>query len=249
MVHCVLCEDEPSHRKQLRQLLEQELQSRNLVYEIAEYDSGEWLLNDLEHGRQQVDILFMDIFLGAVDGIQAARRIRETDPFVQIVYVTQSDKFALEGYDVCAVGYLIKPIQPLRFREVMDRAVEQVLEQEHAYIALLHHGKLQKLPLRRILFVESRKNNLVIHTQDGDIVAKGKLDDFEHSLPEEGFIRIHKSYLVNIAFIGQHVKNEVKLVNGQCLPISRSHAEEVRAILMDYLLRHGVRIYGKLDPV
>ena len=77
MVHCVLCEDEPSHRKQLRQLLEQELQSRNLVYEIAEYDSGELLLNDLEHGRQQVDILFMDIFLGAVDGIQAARRIRE----------------------------------------------------------------------------------------------------------------------------------------------------------------------------
>lgn len=247
LISCVICEEESLHRTQLRRLVEQDLTARNVGYEIAEYASVENMLCDLERGRQHMDLLFMDILLSTLDGVQTSRQIRERDPYVQIVYVTQSDRFALDGYDVWAAGYLVKPIQPLRFREVMDRAVGQVLQQEHDILVLMHHTKLQRIDIRHIFYVESHKNNLLIHTQDGNLITKGKLDDFESKLPEDTFIRIHKSYLVNIRFIRQHVKNEVQLVTGQYLPISRSHAETVRASLVDYLLRHGVRTYGKLD--
>lgn len=221
MIKIAICDDE----KNIRDYLSGLIRKQNMECEITEYASAsEYLLTDREN-----DLLFLDIEMRAgsseIDGMELAREIRSKNTVKQpiIIFVTGYEKYVYDSFDVNAFQYLLKPVNEEKFSEVFQRAVKQVFseqEQEKRNLVLQHHNINKVLPLMSIYYIESQNHKVVIHTKDEELEFYAKLEDLEMELQAQ-FYRIHRGYLINLAYVDEYNKTEVTLVNGAKLLISK----------------------------
>lgn len=221
MIKIAICDDE----KNIRDYLSNLIRKQNMECEITEYASAsEYVLTD-----RKDDLLFLDIEMKSaspsMDGMELAREIRSRDMIKQpiIIFVTGYETYVYDSFDVNAFQYLLKPVNEQKFSEVFQRAVKQVLlEQEQAKRNLvLQHQNINKvIPLMSIYFIESQNHKVVIHTKNEELEFYAKLEDLEMELQGQ-FYRIHRGYLINLAYVDEYSKAEVTLVNGAKLLISK----------------------------
>ena len=178
------------------------------------------------------DILLLDIEMGAMDGITMAKKVRQDNESVQMVFITGFADYISEGYEVAALHYLMKPVKQDKLFAVLDRAVASIQKTERV-ILLPGGGEMLRLTISQVQYVEAFSHTVAIITGTDTIQVKMPISEVERLLGE-GFIRCHRSYLVGLKHISRLSKTEVVLDNGKTLPLSRSAAPLVHKAFISY---------------
>lgn len=196
-----ICEDSLIDREILKSALHQYFREIHEDVEIIEYTSAETMASDVEEGYADggVELLFLDIFMEGLNGMQAAHKLRELGSKVAIVFLTASPDFAIESYEVQAEGYLLKPFDETKLRELLSR----ILKTERKRRIAVKVGRQFRYPYTdEIIYIESSGHTIKIHQKDGtELSVLEKLNDIEKRINEKRFLRCNQSYLVNMDFI------------------------------------------------
>lgn len=201
--------------------LERALEARHIQGQFFEFSSGEGLLGWLEHHAGELDLVFLDMEMGELDGMETARRLRAADAGLQLVFVTGYADHVFDGYSVGALGYLLKPPTAEQLEAVLDRAqAALVRDLDRAYIC--RSGDIRyRIPIANILYFVSDRRQVTCVTEGRDYTFYGKLDGVAEEVGD-GFVRIHQRYLVRSGAVDRIEGSEVVLRDGQRLPVSRS---------------------------
>ncbi len=233
MLQIAICDDEQFYREKIKYLLEEYLQAKGMLYTLHLFLSGEDFLEQCEN-NVRFDIVFLDISMEEVDGIQAAQRIRSFHSDTYIVFVTAFIDYALEGYKVNAVRYLMKDTLEIALEECMN-AILQKMQVARVTFSFLEGEK--RLYTDNILYVESRGHKSIFHYMESEMVSYqiyDKLDSVERNLEGYGFLRIHKSYLVNMKHIRKISNYIVSLDTGEELHVPRLRFQAVKEGFVAY---------------
>jgi DNA-binding LytR/AlgR family response regulator len=175
------------------------------------------------------DILLLDIEMGAMDGVTMAKRVRQDNEAVQIVFITGYSDYIAEGYEVAALHYLMKPVNREKLLTVLDRAMEK-RKQEERCLNLEAYGEMVRIPFYEIRYLDVHQNYVTVHAK-ADYTVKRTLSDFEKEL-DDRFCRVGRGMILNLKYIQRVTKTEVRLSEGTVLPLPRGAYEPLnRAII------------------
>ena len=197
-------------------------------------------MSDENMQRYLADVYFLDLDMGFA-GMQAAEMLKKRNPDTNIIFVSDREDLVFQAIRCHPFRYIRK----CRLQEELEEAVQAVLwklgKEEKKFEIILKDGKIQILN-RQIIYIESDKHYVKIHSVNQQYKLRGKLSDYERRLKEYGFIRIHVSYLVNMRYIYKVGTTNLTLDDGRVLPISRAKLREVKPVYLDYIQNS---VYGK----
>ena len=224
-----IAEDDEASCKLLQAYLKTYSEKTGVVFEIDCFPDGMKLVNAY---KPVYDLLLLDIEMPLLDGMSAARRIRKLDQNVFIIFITNMAKYAINGYEVNALDYVLKPVNYFAFSMKLDKVAMAVQRQEKKNLMVDTEEGIMKIPEMDITYIEVINHRLLIHTLEQTYRAKGSLSEIEHSLSEYHFVRCNKGYLVNLRHINL-IKTDTVVVAGEELIISRRKRNEFMQALMD----------------
>lgn len=204
---------------------------KQLQIETSIFHSGMELMKQLSN---RFDIIFLDIEMDGMDGIETAREIRKAGSDAVIVFITNMAQYAINGYEVGALDYVLKPVTYYSFSVRMDRAVLRVDKREPKELLLNLQDGVRRLRTDEIHYVEVQNRLLQYHTEHGIFQVRGTLQAAEAQLKSEHFVRCNHWYLVNLKYVSEIRKNLV-VVAGNELEISRRNKTAFLSALTDYM--------------
>lgn len=228
MLHIGICDDEIEVRDALHSSLEHILRSEeNKVF--YEFSSGEGIVKWISRHPDEMDILFLDIELKGISGMEAAKLIRQHDSKLLIVFVTGYADFVFDGYSVQAMDYIVKPIKEDKLYHVIKNAKNILENQKPQTFIVQNTDGIYKIFKKDILYFYSDKRLVKLVTKEHEYAFYGKLDEVQKQLGS-GFIRIHQRYLVRGNAVLKVEKSSIT-IGDKCLPISRSmHKSAIMAL-------------------
>lgn len=240
MFRIAICEDEQVQREYLKTLLEtwKKLSGEKVLVDI--YTSAEQFLFETEE-EEVYDLLLLDIQMGEMNGVELARKVREKDVKVAIVFLTGIKDYAIEGYEVGAVRYLLKPVKEAEFLELLAHISQEVKEQKEDWFLFQAEGMTNRVPYSDILYVEADGHYVVLKavcrgTEDN--VKEWKWKTSFSSLSEElevkGFFLLRRGLYVNLAQVSQIGKTECILECGEVLPVSKARYQALNEAFIAY---------------
>ncbi|MFR6582838.1 MAG: LytR/AlgR family response regulator transcription factor [Ruminococcus sp.] len=224
-----ICDDFAADRKYLSSLCEKDGAGITvIVYRFQNLHQQKIFLFYYAE-KKDFDILLLDIEMGAMDGVTMARKLRQDNQTVQIIFITGYADYISDGYEVDALHYLMKPIQEEKLFAVLDRAVTKLIKNEKV-LNIISQGEMIRLPICQINYAEVNSNYITIHSQQ-TITLKMTLSELEKKL-DSHFFRAGRSALVNLEKISRVTKKEIYLQDGSIIPLPRGAYEKVnRAII------------------
>lgn len=200
----------------------------------AVFLTGEELCEAMESGAY-FDLILLDIELGSTNGVSVGKTLRDwlNNQRTRIIFISSKTQYAMELFQVHPFNFLVKPVEEDKLIADINVLMETV-ETESRCFEFQSGREHLRISYGDILFFESRGRKLVVHTRKASYDTYGRLDDVEREAPE-GFIRIHKSYLVNDLYVHRWNPDEAELVTGEVLRVSKSHKKMVR----EYFLEKG----------
>lgn len=229
-----VCDDEPVQVEGNAKLIDRWASARGIAVNMDTFSGAEEFL--LRRSEKHVyDLAVLDIKMNEMTGIELAKRLRETDSVMQIIFVTAFPEYAPQGYDVSALNYLIKPYKPQELFKALDRAYDFFKRKESEALVLSDEGRIMRIPYYEILYCEIKGHYFTIYTLSmGQFQVKMKMDELLSVLDRNLFVRCHRSYIINIACAAVVTRFDIKLKNGETIPLSRSHIQPVRALFLEY---------------
>ena len=191
-------------------------------------------LNFVEDYDGNLDVIFLDIEMPHMDGMTAAKKIREKDQALGIVFVTNMAQYAIHGYEVNAIDFIVKPVSYYVFTDKLNKAIRfSRLNMEKDFV-IQTEDSIIKLTSSQIIYVEKDKNYLVFHTKQGVYRSRGTISELEQQLSGEGFSECINGCLVNLKYVTKMEKDTV-WVDEVPLPITRRRKKEFKEDFMKYL--------------
>ncbi|MCR5452684.1 MAG: LytTR family DNA-binding domain-containing protein [Lachnospiraceae bacterium] len=231
MINLAIVEDEDHFARELSEYISRYEKETGSVISVTRFCDGDEIV---ENYTGKYDIILMDIQMKFMDGMTAAEKIREFDKDVVIIFITNMINYAIRGYQVDALDYILKPIEYFPFSQKLERAIGRVKNRETHVLAINTKEGIVKLELDEIFFIESERHNLIYHTRDNDYVTRAKLTDVEESVNGLGFFRSNKGCLVNMRHV-DGVKDNCVVIGGVLLPIARARKNDFMSALADYI--------------
>lgn len=221
MLRIGICDDISDARLALQSALERVLEPQRREAQFFAFSSGEGLLQWLAHHAGELDLVFLDIEMGQLDGMETARRLRADDPDLQLVFVTGYAEYVFDGYSVGALGYLLKPPKPEQIEDILNRAQAALCRgMEHTFVC--RNGDTHyRIPVGRILYFVSDRRKVTCVTPEREYTFYSKLDQVAAEVGG-GFVRLHQRYLARAAAVERVEGSEAVLADGTRLPISRA---------------------------
>ena len=231
MIRIALVEDEESYVETLRSFLSRYERERGERLQITVFSDGDEIALGY---RSEYDVILMDIEMRFMDGMTAAEEIRKVDPEVIIIFITNSPQYAIKGYAVDALDYVLKPLTYFAFSQRIDRALERLGNRARKYLTVSMRGGTRKLDVSRLWFVEVRDHDLIYHTDEGLITTTGTMREAEKTLGECAFFRCNKGYLVNLEHVDS-ISEDSAVVHGEIVQVSRARKKAFLDALNNYL--------------
>ena len=235
LINIAVCDDEEYYRLKIKQILIQYLEQCNIEYRIDSFSAAEELYEQFI-SQTKYNIVFLDINMKEMNGIEVAYKLRSYNCDVFIAFVTGYINYALEGYKVDAIRYILKDNLDISINECMDTIIRRMKillnKMEFNFI----EGKRQ-IYIDKILYIESHKHKLIFRVQETDLKEYEmyeKLDNIELKVNEYGLLRIHKSYLVNMKYIKRINHYKVILISDDELPVPKPRYQDVREVFLIY---------------
>lgn len=230
MIRIAICEDE----KETQDLVEDYINNilNDMEYEIAKYSSGEELL---QSNLKDIDILLLDIQMGQLNGMDTARKIREVDNKMEIIFITSLIDYVQEGYEVRAYRYLLKSIELDELKKHILACINDIEKNKNHYILIKNKSNTYKIYSNEITYIEVQKKNMLIHTINRDFDVRYSLEKVEKDLNLDKFVRCHKSFLVNLTYVENIKSNIAILESGEEIPVSRYRYKEVKEQFLKFI--------------
>lgn len=238
MINIAICDDEKIFLEQVFEIVSNLLKENEIKFEIDSFISGEDLLKEIESGNIRYDIIFLDIIMANGDGIEVGKKIKEIDENIYIVYISSSKEFLLDGYDVGAFNYILKPIDENRLKSQIFKLLEKIRKNEEV-LEINKAGIIIKLKIEDIKYCEVKNRIITIFYKEEIIEYYDTIRELEKNLIGYSFIRPHRSYLVNPRYIFKIQQNDLVLDNGESIPISRLKIKKVKEEFKKYIKRMG----------
>ncbi|MBP5200513.1 MAG: response regulator transcription factor [Schwartzia sp.] len=227
-----IVEDDKMDMARLRQIVEAKLQEREDDSTVQCFSSGEDFLRAFSPGKY--GLIFLDNYIGGTLGINLAQKVRAMDPRTALVFVSMSAEFAISGFEVQALHYLIKPVTPDEIDKVFDRLRNTTAPLPQS-IDLVSEYQSMTVPIDSINYIEVLDKACMIHGADFDFKSYLSLEKLLALLPEERFLRTHRSYVVNLSSIRRMAATNFTLKNDDKIPIGRAYQNECKKTYMQYL--------------
>ncbi len=234
MLQIAIVEDEDLYAEQLSEYMEKFQEEYNQEIRITRFRDGDQIV---ENYKGNFDIILMDIQMKFMDGMSAAEEIRKMDKDVIIMFITNMTQYAIRGYEVDALDYILKPVSYFSFAQKLDRAIRRLGNRESHTVVLNLTNGIVKIKIEDIYYIESEGHNLVYVTKNGEVRMRAKMQDAEDTLLQYGFFRSHKGYLVNMEYV-EGIKDGNCLIHKQELPISRGRKNDFLKALAVYMGDH-----------
>lgn len=231
MINVALIEDDDGAAEVIRKFLDRFTAEKRVKFNLARYGDA---VGFLANFNSNFDIVLMDIELPDLSGMEAAKKLREIDKSVVLIFVTNMAQFAVKGYEVDAMDFIVKPVDYFVFSVKLQRALDRVTIGGEIKLRVKTENGVVGLLSSRIKYVESVKHIVVYHTTDGDYRSYGTLRDVELSLGASNFVRCNNCYLVNLRYVNC-VRGYTAVVDGEELLISHPRRSEFVRALGNYL--------------
>lgn len=230
MIRIAVVEDEDHYREQLVEYLRRFEQDKRVNLEIETYSDGDGIV---ENYKGQFDIILLDVQMKFMDGMSAAEEIRKMDAEVVIIFITNMPQFAIKGYAVDALDYILKPISYFQFSERLKRAIDRMEKRESYYITIRVKEGIKRLKVSDIFYVENQGHNLIYSTIDGEFMTTGTMKDLEQELSSFNFFRGHRGFLMNLEHV-EGLKGNEAIVKGIELPVGRTRRKALLEALSEF---------------
>lgn len=231
MISLAIVEDEKIYADKLIEYINQYKKESGHEIKVTWFQDGYDIVEDYQ---SEFDIIFLDIQMKFMDGMTAAKKIREKDDNVILMFVTNMTNYAIRGYEVSALDYIVKPVKYFAFSQKLERAIKKIKNNQQRFLSIPVEKGVWKINIEEIMYIESQGHNLVYKTKEKEIVSRGVLKEAEKLLISYGFFRNSKSFLVNMKYV-EGVKENYCVVNGNLLPISRSYKKDFMKTLLEYM--------------
>lgn len=228
MLSIAICDDEKNICQYIEKRTVECLAKADEEADIKVFYDGSDLLANCKDNPTGFDIIFLDIKMKTINGVECAKLLRETGVESLIVFVTSSAEYVFTGYEVKAFRYILKTDLVNAFDRIFGECLEELRKKVVDFFSVKTASEVRNIPLNDILYFESNRRVLIIHTRKEEVSYYGKLDDVEKGLAEKDFIRTHQSFLVNALKIKSVKKDSVELSDGEVLPVSKSKATAVK---------------------
>ena len=230
MVSIAIVEDDRAYAETLQGYLEQYSAEHQADLRFRNFYDG---LAFLDGYRSDFDILLMDIEMPVLDGMSTARRIRKIDPHVVIMFITSMAQYAVKGYEVGALDFMLKPVSYAIFSQKLQKAIQLAKRNRQAYLLLPVNGTQLRVSIPSILYIEVSGHRLQMYTEAGSYRVSLSLKDLEAMLAGYSFARCNQCYLVNLRHV-EEFRGDAVVVGGHMLQVSRPRRKDFQMALANY---------------
>ena len=207
------------------------LSTYSINYKIYEFSSGEELLSNYP---KDLDILIMDIQMKIINGMDTARKIREFDQNLEIIFMTSFSEFMQDGYEVKAYRYILKPISERKISRNILPCINEIMKKKNNYLTINVKNYVDRIKIDSIVYIETDRPNILIYTNDNKYTTKMSISKIDKILREHGFFRCHNSYIVNLKLVESMNSNTLK-IGEKYIPISKYRVKELKLALTNIL--------------
>lgn len=231
-MNIAICDDDSSERQALAGLLQQYGEENNIAITLCGYDSGEAFLSDYD--TTMPVIVFLDIYMNGLSGVETAKQLRLTDEDVRIIFVTTSDVHYSNGFSVEATHYLVKPATYDQVAECMRRCKITISLEKTLKVKV--RGKELSIPHKDIFYIEAVRNGTLIHHKGGSTKVYLPFSDIISGFSDDKFLRCHRAFMVNLDKVDRAVEDDFFMKNGEKVPIRQTDVAKLRAYYFNYFM-------------
>ncbi|MCC8181960.1 MAG: LytTR family DNA-binding domain-containing protein [Clostridiales bacterium] len=231
MIRIAVVDNAEMAAQQIAGFLNRYQEEHGLLFQVSLFRDGAELLDGFQ---PTYDLIFLDVEMPNKDGMTTAREIRKVDTDVTLVFVTRMAQYAVSGYEVQAMDFLVKPVSYAVFELRMDQLIPRLRQKEERYILISGRDGMRKLPVSRLVYVEVIKHRLLYHTEDGIYETSDTMKRAEELLAGCPFARCDNCYLVNLRYV-TWVEQKELLAGNDMLKISRPRRKAFLQALTDYI--------------
>ena len=231
MYHIAIVEDEAAFAAQLQEYLEKYQEEHDVRFKISVFGDGEEILKDYQ---PLYDIILLDIEMPKVNGMQAAEQIREQDADVTLMFITNMAGYAIKGYEVGALDFVMKPVNYYTFSMKLKRVLKRTRQKARQEILLTLPDGVKKLNVQQIYYVEVQNRMLSYHTDEGVFTMRGTMQSVEQMLRPYAFVKCNHWYIVNLKHVSE-VRKNTAIVAGHELEVSRRNRTAFLQALTEYV--------------
>ena len=235
MINVGICDDDSSVLKFIKDTLTSISKDENLRINIKCFNTGEELVDFYKISPYKCDILFLDILLDSVNGLELAKKINIYNFNTKIVLISNSKDYILDGYNVNATNYLLKPLKKEDIYKEFFKVLDLLNKDIHNYFKFVNNGAVNIIPVKDILYFEAFRRKVIIHLEDKSLEFYSKITDIEKQMKKYNFIKCHRSYIVNLNKIKSLYSSELVLLNNQKIPISKSYFLNIKDSLLSFI--------------
>lgn len=230
MLDIAIVEDRTDAIRNLTNHIERLQNEKGLVCRYTHFENG---LFFIENYKPVYDVVFMDIDMPLMNGMEAAMRLRKLDPYVPLVFITDLKQYALKGYEVEAMDFLVKPVSYTSFATMMERVCRRSIKKEEQITLSTAQGAFN-INVNDVYYIETQSHYVTYHYVNGEVSFFGSLSDEEKRLPADRFVRCNSGYLVNLAQVKKVQDGEVYVANTS-LPLSRNKKSAFMQSLLAFM--------------
>ncbi len=221
-----ICDDEKVFCNENEKICRGILDKLKIEYHIRAYGNAMDIWTALSHGQERYDLMLLDIMMDEMDGMELARKIRKLGSNAAIIFITSNPDYALKGYDVQALHYLLKPLDNSVLEQLI--AADYRKRFQNNYLLFKSGTQNLRIPVERIISLETVGRRVEITMQEGTRYCSGKLSEVLEKLPQEQFIRCHQAFAVNMGSVRELTRQTAIAVNGKEIPVSRTYSKDVQ---------------------
>ncbi len=231
MLSIAVCDDEIIECCNMANTIKQMLGEMRVPCIVRQFYSGKEMLQ----APDSFDIIFLDIIMHDLNGMETAEAIRKKAFDKILIFMSSSREYVFDAYDVEAFQYLLKPIDNKKLKKVLQKAVEKTVNHSREFIIISKERQKKKLFLDDIYYFEIKGRMIDVHGPEGIFSYYGQIGMLENSLQDKGFLRCHKSYLINLNYVDAYNRQEVLLENGEKIAIAKRRYEEFCNAILKFM--------------